>query len=98
MYYIYPKYKKEQKANLESLPSNIYARIEKTLGDKGYAKPLFPDEAQAYISTSTLKELKEDGFPKISKKDKDAFQDTFKRYLKETGLKEALDNWGKAIG
>ena len=59
------------------LVEKIYIKLH----DMMYCDDVLPDEAQAYLSTSTLKELYDFGFPKcITEKDLVPFREAYKLF------------------
>lgn len=75
-YYIIPGFKKEMLALVKQLKPAFRNKLYKELGRIGYTKQVFPDEAQAFLSTGWR-----DYFPKLKGEDK-PFIEVFEKYNK----------------
>ena len=66
-WYLSPEYRQSQEENISKLSRKATQKIHQALANAGYAKEVFEDEAQAYLSTSTEEDLKETffGWPDI---------------------------------
>jgi hypothetical protein len=98
LWYLYPKYKKEQKENIERLALRTRDKISTALVASGYGKLVVSDETQAYLSTSTSFYLnKKMGFPKIPDRSLNRFTETFFSFYEDLGLAQSIKEWQKEI-
>jgi len=96
LWYLYPKYKKEQLENIGRLAARTRNKISDSLLDGGYVAAVVPDETQAYLSTSPYLYLEEKvGFPKIPARSLNRFTKTFSSLYEDLGLAQSIKEWQK---
>jgi len=89
LWYLIPDYQKAQTENIFKIPVNEGLDIEKSLLKEGYASEVVLDETQAYLATSTLKELAEDfdlPWPDVPIENREAIQKTYYDERKKQNL------------
>ena len=78
LFYLNSEYKKEATKLVKNLPAKLRTSMEKMLAKTGYAKQVFIDEINAYLSTDSKEDLIARKI-KTNNKD-DAFKELFKKY------------------
>jgi hypothetical protein len=87
-WYLSSEYRRNQEENLSKLSEETTQKIHEALREKGYAEELFEDETQAYLSTSTKKDLRETFtlWPDFPTAEHRAIKKYYKQYRKDYGI------------
>lgn len=81
LYYLDNDYKTKMDKLTVKLDDNIYSDITDELLTSGYSEEVLLDEIQAYLSTSSLKEIKEMLGIKLTKKDIIKYKEIFNEFV-----------------
>lgn len=82
LWYLSPGYRKTSKERISQMDEGIVHQIYKKLNDIGYAKEVFADELQAYLSTDTYDGVNDwfDGYTEIPRNIHGGFVSTYKHH------------------
>jgi len=80
LWYLNPIYRNEMLENIDNLPSKMIDTLSESLLEEGYDNIVLDDEAQAYLATSTIYELKNDYNTDVTEEDVKPFRETFEKF------------------